>query len=87
MHRIYFDSNDSDEHGRYLLHVNRALADLARIPGGPKEGMLITIYMIGEIEMEATLEWNARLNTWTGRRVPGTIRGNSETWDTDAQGS
>ena len=43
--------------------------------------MLITIYMVGKIEMEATLEWNPKWNGWTARPVEGTIRDNHETWD------
>ena len=58
MHRIFFDTNDMDETYRYVLHFDRSREELAKIPGGPKEGMQVTIYMIGEIEMEATLEWN-----------------------------
>lgn len=84
MHRIYFDANDADEQGRYLLYLGRSLADLAKIPGGPKEGMPATIYMIGEIEMEASLEWNAKWNAWTGRPNPGTVRDNTESWEDHA---
>jgi hypothetical protein len=81
MHRIYFDSNDCDEAQRYLLHLSRAREELAKISSGPKEGMQITIYMIGEIEMEATLEWNGQWNCWVARPVEGTMRDNHETWD------
>ena len=42
---------------------------------------MVTIYMIGEIEMEATLEWDAAWLAWTARPVAGTIRDNHETWD------
>jgi hypothetical protein len=81
MYRIYFDCNDSAETGNYGLWLGRSIADLAKIPGGPKEGMKVTIYMSDEIEMEAVLEWDARWNAWTGRPVEGTIRENRESWD------
>jgi len=81
MHRIYFDGNDFDATGRYLLHLGRSRGEFAKIPGGPREGMQITIYMIGEIEMEAILEWNERWEIWVARPVEGTIRDNHETWD------
>lgn len=55
-HRIYFDSNDGDGEGRYGLWLNRSIEDLAKILGGPRRDMKVTIYQIGEIEMEAVLE-------------------------------
>ena len=80
MYRIYFDGNEGDEDGRYGLWLDRSREGLAKIPGGPKEGMTVTIYMIGEIEMEAILEWNSRWNGWVARPIEGTIRENHETW-------
>jgi hypothetical protein len=68
-------------HGdRYGLWLDKSREDLAKIPGGPREGKVVTIYMIGEIEMEATLEWDAKWQAWTGRPVERTIRDNHETW-------
>ena len=85
MHRVYFDSNEGPEgHDRYGLWLGRSKLDLARIPGGPKQGMIVTIYMIGEIEMEAMLEWDAKWGGWTARPVEGTLRDNHETWEADA---
>ena len=81
MPRVYFDGNDCADVGRYGLWLPRSQEDLAKIPGGPREGLLVTIYMIGEIEMEATLEWDATWQAWTAREVPGTVRDNDETWD------
>jgi hypothetical protein len=81
MHRVYFDSNEGTEENNYGLWLDRSRKDLAKIPGGPHEGMKVTIYMVGEIEMEATLEWNARWNGWTARPIDGTIRPNQEVWD------
>jgi len=37
--------------------------------------------------MEATLEWNAKWDAWTGRPDLGTVRDNTESWDDHAQGS
>jgi hypothetical protein len=56
MHRIYFDSNEGTETNSYGLWLDKSKADLAKIPGGPREGTRITIYMVGEIEMQAALE-------------------------------
>jgi hypothetical protein len=60
MYRIYFDGNDQNDRGNYGLWLNRSVEDLAKIPGGPKDGMTVTIYMIGEIEMEAVLQWDEK---------------------------
>jgi len=81
LHRIYFDSNEGIEAGLYGLWLNKSKEDLAKIPGGPTEGTVVTIYMIGEIEMEATLEWNDEWNGWTARPVDGAIRDNHEKWE------
>jgi|HubBroStandDraft_1064217.scaffolds.fasta_scaffold72385_4 hypothetical protein len=84
MHRIYFDSNDGPDDDTYGLWLSKSIEDLAHIPGGPNQGMLVTIYMIGEIEMEATLEWNAKWDAWTARPVEGTVRLNTETWNPES---
>jgi hypothetical protein len=81
MHRIYFDSNEGSDTGNYGLWLKRSLEDLARIPGGPKNGMKVVIYMIGEIEMEAVLEWDEEWKAWTARPSLDTVRDNHETWD------
>jgi hypothetical protein len=81
MHRVYFDGNDQTEGYLYGLWLNKSKEDLAKIPGGPVEGMTVTIYMTGEIEMEATLEWDKKWKTWTARPVEHTIRPNNEVWD------
>jgi hypothetical protein len=83
MYRIYFDGNEGPDEpaNRYGLWLDKSKKDLANIPGGPVEGMLVTIYMVAEMEMEATLEWNAKWNDWTAKPVEGTIRDNHETWD------
>ena len=81
MYRVYFDGNEGTTDHSYGLWLSRSTDDLARIPGGPAEGMTVTIYSIGEIEMEATLEWNTEWNAWTARPVEGTLTVNTETWE------
>ena len=81
MHRIYFDGNESDGVNRYGLWLEKSKMDLAKIPGGPKEGMLVTIYEVGDIEMEATLEWSAKWSSWTAKPIEGSTRENAESWD------
>jgi len=79
--RVYFDGNEGTEENLYGLWLSKSIEDLAKIPGGPKEGMKITIYMVGEIEMDALLEWNEAWNGWTARPIAGTVRDNNEKWD------
>jgi hypothetical protein len=82
MHRVYFDGNEGPEGvERYGLWLSKSVEDLAKIPGGPREGMRVLIYMIGEVEMEATLEWDAKWGGWTGRPIEGTCKPSLETWD------
>jgi hypothetical protein len=81
MHRVYFDGNDAIDNERYWLGLSKSIEDLAKIPGGPIEGTQVTIYMTGEIEMEATLEWDSKENVGLARWIKGTIRPNTETWE------
>ena len=83
MYRVYFDSNESTQRG-YGLWLSKSKGDLSRIPGGPREGLVVTIYMVGEIEMEAALEWSAEWNAWTATPIEGTMRDNTESWDDHA---
>lgn len=84
-HRVYFDGNDGLDdpqgHCSYGLWLTASKADLALIPGGPQAGMIVTIYMTGEIEMEAHLEWNDEHMAWMARPIEGTVRENHEKWD------
>ena len=63
------------------MAAKNPLLSRSGFPGGPAKGMAITIYMIGEIEMEATLEWNMKWSAWTARPVEGTVRANTQTWE------
>lgn len=85
MHRIYFDSNEGPEgNERFGLWLDKSLRDLAKIPGGPQEGMVVTIYMVGEVEAEATLKWDDKWAAWTARPIEGTFRDNHESWEDEA---
>jgi hypothetical protein len=87
MYRIYFDANEGPDSERYGLWLTKSMSDLAKIPGGPQHGMVVTIYMVGEIETEATLEWcGDPWNAWTARPA-GKFRDNNETWEDNAHRS
>ena len=75
MPRIYFDTNEGlpDRDG-YGLWLDASREDLARIPGGPKTGMRVTIYMTGELEMEAVLAFESANKVWVARPIAGTTK-------------
>ncbi len=71
--RIYFDTNSGTPDRRYGLWLDSSVADLARIPDGPRDGMRVVIYMGDELEMEAILVRDADWG-WTADPVPGTVK-------------
>ncbi|HTK85431.1 MAG TPA: hypothetical protein VL625_10135 [Patescibacteria group bacterium] len=73
MYRIYFDANKWDGQ-RYSLGVPGALKDIEPIADKLTEGMLVLIYMPDELEMQATLEFDAKNQKWWARPVDGTTR-------------
>jgi hypothetical protein len=48
----------------YRLWFQKSKEDLSKILGGLREGILDTIYMAGEIEMDATLQWSQKWIGW-----------------------
>jgi hypothetical protein len=74
VHRIYFDSNDGPDDERFGLWVAGSLEDIEPIAAELKDGLHVIIYMTGEMEMEAVLEFDTDWNAWTARPVPGTTK-------------
>ncbi|MDT8757271.1 hypothetical protein MZO42_01045 [Sphingomonas psychrotolerans] len=72
--RIFFDTNEGDPRVAYWLTLPLSKADLRTLDPQPREGMLVTIYMPDELEMEATLRWNDDLVAWAAVPLPSTIR-------------
>jgi hypothetical protein len=73
--RVYFDTNERPPGpDRYGLWLSASKEDLARIPGGPREGMRVIIYMDGELEMEAVLIFHSEWKAWTAQPIPGTTK-------------
>lgn len=77
LHRVAFSGNDFDSYDwnnrRYVLKFPGSIADLAKIPGGPKPGMRVIIYETGELEMEAELEFDENWDCWMARAFHDTI--------------
>jgi hypothetical protein len=74
MRRIYFDSNERPDSERYGLWVKGSLQDIEPMADQLHNGLHVIIYMTGELEMEAVLEFDAAWNGWTAHPVPGTIK-------------
>jgi hypothetical protein len=83
VHRIYFDTNEGTDE-RYDLGLQASINDLAAIPGGPREGLRVVIYMTGELEMEATLEYDGSRSSWMAVPDDSTIKYYDEPGDGDA---
>ncbi len=68
MHRIYFDLHEGpgDFPGdrRYTLWLSNSLKDIAPIASELRDGLRVVIYMTGELEMEAVLEFDPKHGTW-----------------------
>jgi hypothetical protein len=73
LHRIYFDTNDGTMDG-YPLYCRGSLEDIQPIADKLKEGMRVVIYMTGELEMEAILEFDHGNSLWIGRPIKGTLK-------------
>jgi hypothetical protein len=77
LHRIYFDTNERhfDIRGiRYDLGLPGSFTDIAPIAGQLHEGMRVIIYMTGELEMEATLEFDRNSGGWMARPIEATTK-------------
>jgi hypothetical protein len=71
--RVFFDANDGTmEHG-YWLGFDRSLSDLQALGEELREGTRVTIYMPYELEMTATLRFDAIQKIWWAKPVGGTI--------------
>jgi hypothetical protein len=74
LHRMYFDTNERDASGRYHLGIAGSLRDIAPIAERLREGIRVIIYMTGELEMEATLEFDMASGAWMARPIEGTLK-------------
>lgn len=72
--RIYFDTNEQDTGGAYILSVFGAQDDIKRLGDLLRPGMRVLLYMTDELEVEATLEYDSVYKRWLGRADLSTIR-------------
>jgi hypothetical protein len=73
-YRIYFDTNNGTMAYGYPLACYGSLRDIEPIADKLKEGMRIVIYMTGELEMEAVLEFDRDNARWIARPIEGTLK-------------
>lgn len=69
-----FDTNDGSlEHG-YWLGFDQSRKDLEALGDELRDGTTVTIYMPDELEMTATLRFDAAEKVWWGDALAGTIK-------------
>ena len=73
MHRVYFDTNEGDADGRYDLGIPGSMRDIAAAAAGLTPGTRVLLYM-EDIEVEATLDWDAAHDQWWARPLWDTLR-------------
>jgi hypothetical protein len=84
--RIYADFNRIDEHGWVLLDRRGTIDDLNKFGVELREGLQLTLYMDDadsfgnpdDLEIDAEVCLNKRLNIWAGRFDPEAFRHASE---------
>jgi hypothetical protein len=72
--RIYFDANEQDDSGAYLLSISGAQDDIKRLGDSLHPRMRVLLYMANELEVEATLEYDSVYKRWLGRADWSTLR-------------
>jgi len=63
---VYFDSNAGTNDDGYILWFDRSLRDLSALGSGAADGLLVTLYMPEEIEIQARLKFDVDLGFWRG---------------------
>jgi hypothetical protein len=72
--RVFFDTNDGSVDEGYRLGFERSRKDLAALGADLRPGMAVIIYMPNELEMTATLRFDAGEGVWWAEPVPGSIK-------------
>ena len=67
--RVYFDANDWTGEKRYLLKLERSLADLSTLGEGLANGSIVTLYDSDGGEVEARLAHSVDWDCWTGEPI------------------
>lgn len=71
--KVFFDTNDgSMEHG-YRLGFDQSRKDLDALGTALRQGTAVTLYMPDELEMTATLRFDANEKVWWADPVVDTI--------------
>lgn len=72
--RVFFDTNDGSIEDGYCLGFDQSRNDLEAIGSELGDGTTVTIYMPDELEMAATLRFDADENVWWADPIAGTIK-------------
>jgi hypothetical protein len=71
--RIYFDTNDGVREDTYALDIAGSMEDIRCLGDLLRPGMRVLLYMSGELEVEATLEYDTEHGRWLGRADMSTL--------------
>jgi hypothetical protein len=74
MPRVFFDTNEGTKSRGYWLGFDQSKIDLAAIGPALKDGLHVTIYMPGELEMEAALRFDREQSGWVAMPIDGTVK-------------
>ena len=74
LHRVFFDTNDGSIERGYWLGFDQSRKDLAALGTALREGTAVTIYMPNELEMTATLRFDANEDVWWADPVADIIK-------------
>ncbi len=66
MHRIFFDANTGNHEEGYELRFALSLADLESIGDELREGLMVILYMPGELEIKSVLSFDKKCGFWRG---------------------
>lgn len=73
LHRAFFDTNAAGMVDGYWLGFDQSRKDLEALGDDLREGLRVTIYMPNELEMDATLRFDAADAVWCAEPIEGTV--------------
>jgi len=71
--KIYSDFNNKDELHRVRLNLARSKIDIENSAAKMASGAHVLLYVEGEFEVEAVLDFDAKHNSWVASPIYSTI--------------
>ena len=70
---IFFDSNAGDAESGFILWFPQSIEAINNLPGGPREGLEVELYMPEELTCRGRLTYDEELGYWKAVANVGTI--------------